>query len=170
MKISSTAPDLVERRSCGGPPKSSNGDVNKNMKSGGSLSAASKGKRKSEDGTRGASSSTVLLSVAHRKTDQPILIDDDPSDAQEWPACNQGPANKKIRYDKTIQDTQRPQAIHDLTDDQSRRKPSIPVPKPSSLNTARLSHRQLGVYNDILTSTIIDGVSYASTSKLTIYN
>jgi hypothetical protein len=100
---------------------------------------------------------TALLGVAHRRTDQPILIDDDPIDSQERPT---GPINKKIQIEKKIQDRQKPQAIHDLIDDsaQSRRMPPIPAPKPLSVNAARLSLQQLGAYNDILTSTIIDGV------------
>ena len=73
---------------------------------------------------------TVFLGVAHRRTDQPILIDDDPIDSQERPA-DQGPF-KKIQIDKTIQDRKKPQAIHDLTDDstQSRWMPPLAAVRP----------------------------------------
>lgn len=47
--------------------------------------------------------------------------------------------------------------------------PPMPAPKPPSLNTARLSLQRLGAYNDILTSTIIDGVSYYSTGKSPVH-
>jgi hypothetical protein len=107
---------------------------------------------------------TALLDIAHRRTDQPIVIDDDPIDLQERPA-DQGPINKRIQIGKTIQDRQKPQAIHDLTNDstQSRWMPPVLTPKPSSESAARLSLQRLGAYNDILTGTIIDGVSYSST-------
>jgi hypothetical protein len=152
MKISSTASDLVKRRGGEGPLLISNGDVNRNQNTSGALAAASKlGKRKAylREGTR----------------DQPILIDDDPIDPQEWSASDQGPANKKVRIDKTIQDSQRPQAIHDLTDDSTQSRWTSPTPEPSLLNTPRLSLQRLGAFNDILTDTLIDGASFPSTDQ-----
>ena len=106
----------------------------------------------------------MFLSVAHCRTERPILIDDDPIDPQGWSTGDQGPINKKIRISKTIQDIQRPQAIYGLTGDsiQSKWMPPMPSSKPLSLNTPRLSLQQLGAYNDILTDTLIDGVSFPS--------
>jgi hypothetical protein len=164
MKISSTASDLLKRRGGGGPPQTSHGDVNRNQKNVGSLCAPSKlGKRKSQDGTRGRSSRYCIIGCCSSRTDQPIVIDDDPIDLQERPT-DQGPINKRIQIDKTIQDRQKSQAIHDLASDstQSRWVPPVPTSKPSSENAARLSLQRLGAYNDILTGTIIDGVSYSS--------
>jgi len=67
MKISSNVSDLLKRRGGRGPAQTSNGDVNRDQKTGGSLCAASKlEKRKSQDGTRGRSQilySWVLLIV-----------------------------------------------------------------------------------------------------------
>jgi hypothetical protein len=44
-----------------------------------------------------------------------------------------------------------------------------PTPEPSSLNTPRLSLQRLGAYNNILTDTLIDGVSYFLIDKPTVH-
>ncbi|KAH7379060.1 hypothetical protein BKA64DRAFT_648481 [Cadophora sp. MPI-SDFR-AT-0126] len=129
------------------PLQTSNSEVNRNQKSRDALTADSKlGKRMAylREGTR----------------DQPILIDDDPVDQQEWSTCDQEPTNKKTRTGKTIPDSQSPQAIHGLMGDsaQSRWRPT-PSSMALSLNTPRLSVQQLGAYNDILTDTLIDNLA-----------
>ncbi len=49
---------------------------------------------------------TIFLGVAYYRTDQLILINDNPIDSQEQPA-DQGPF-KKIQINKIIQDRKKP--------------------------------------------------------------
>jgi hypothetical protein len=74
----------------------------------------------------------VLLSVAHRGIDRPIVIDDHVV-PQKRTASGQEPLSKKLRIDERSQESQgQPQTIL----------------------------QQLVAYDDILTDTLIDRVSY----------
>ena len=97
----------------------------------------------------------MLSGVAHRRTGQPILIDADPIDTQEQSTCHEGPTNQKIRNSIS-------QDIHDFTGDSTQSRWMTPMPSPKLSLTPRLSLQRLGAYNDILTDTLIDGVSFPS--------
>lgn len=86
----------------------------------------------------------VFLSLIDNKIERPVVIDDsvDPSNQT---AFAEAPSNKKQR----------------TTKGQKSQRPCQNIPKLlSSLNKHRLSLQQLGAYDDILTNTLIDGVSY----------
>ena len=88
----------------------------------------------------------VFLSLTDNKIEWPIVIDDS-VDPSNWTASAKALPNKKQR----------------TTKGQKGQRPCQNIPKLlSSPNKHRLSLQQLGAYDDILTNTLVDGVSYPS--------